>query len=114
MTRDWSRAPPAKIAYLQLAAAIVLFGLTWPVIKIGLSASTPVWLAAARATLSALAAFILLGCLGRLRWPSRADWPIVLSVGAFQLSFFFALSNLGVQSVPLCTSIRPGSSVSFR
>jgi drug/metabolite transporter (DMT)-like permease len=38
--------------------------------------------------------------LGRLRWPGRADWPIVLSIGAFQLSFFFALSNLGMRSVP--------------
>ena len=86
--------------YLQLGASVVLFGLSWPAIKIGLSASTPVWLAAARATLSALAAFVMLAALGRLAWPGRADWPIVLSVGAFQLTFFFALSNLGVQSVP--------------
>ena len=101
MTRDWSRAPPAwNAAWLQLAATVVLFGLSWPIIKIGLTASTPVWLAAGRATCSALSSFALLAALRRLRWPSRADWPIVLSVGAFQLSFFFALSNLGVQSVP--------------
>jgi drug/metabolite transporter (DMT)-like permease len=91
---------PLKIAYLQLAATVVLFGLAWPVIKIGLSASTPVWLAAARASLSALSAFVLLASLKRLQWPSRADWPIVLSVGAFQLTLFFAFANLGVQSVP--------------
>ncbi|HKH67629.1 MAG TPA: DMT family transporter, partial [Reyranella sp.] len=91
---------PNRIAYLQLGLAVVLFGLTWPVIKIGLSAATPVWLAAGRASLSAISAFVLLAALRRLHWPARADWPIVLSVGAFQLSFFFALSNLGVQSVP--------------
>jgi drug/metabolite transporter (DMT)-like permease len=89
-----------RVAWLQLALTVVLFGLSWPAIKIGLSASTPVWLAAGRATCSALAAFVLLIALRRLAWPGRADWPIVLSVGAFQLSFFFALSNLGVQSVP--------------
>jgi drug/metabolite transporter (DMT)-like permease len=89
-----------RTAYLQLAAVVVLFGLTWPVIKIGLSASTPIWLAAGRVSLSAISAFALLAAMRRLRWPSRADWPIVLSVGAFQLSLFFALSNLGVQSVP--------------
>ena len=89
-----------RTAYLQLGLSVVLFGLTWPVIKIGLSAATPVWLAAGRASLSAISAFVLLAALRRLRWPTRADWPIVLSVGAFQLSFFFALSNLGVQSVP--------------
>ena len=43
--------------YLQLGATVVLFGLSWPLIKIGLSASTPVWLAAGRATCSALAAY---------------------------------------------------------
>lgn len=94
-----------RIAWLQLAASVVLFGLAWPVIKIGLSASTPVWLAAARATLSAITAFVLLVALGRLTWPKRADWPIILSIGALQLAAFFALANLGVRAVP------PGRSV---
>jgi drug/metabolite transporter (DMT)-like permease len=89
-----------QAAWLQLGATVVLFGLSWPIIKIGLTASSPVWLAAGRATCSALSSFVLLAALRRLQWPRRADWPIVLSVGAFQLSFFFALSNLGVQSVP--------------
>jgi drug/metabolite transporter (DMT)-like permease len=89
-----------RIAYLQLAAAIVLFGLSFPILKIGLRASTPVWLAAGRASLSALTAFVLLAALGRLRWPQRADWPIVLTVGAFQLTLYFTFANIGLQSVP--------------
>jgi drug/metabolite transporter (DMT)-like permease len=89
-----------RIAWLQLAANVILFGLSWPIIKIGLEASTPLWFAAARATLSATTAFVLLACLGRLAWPHRADWPIVLSVGALQLSCFFAFSNLGMESLP--------------
>ena len=89
-----------RIAYLQLAAAVLLFGLAFPVLKIGLTASTPVWLAAARASLSALTAFVLLAALGRLKWPQRADWPIVLSVGAFQLTGYFTLANMGLQHVP--------------
>src|SRR5258708_24877351 len=89
-----------RTAWLQLAAAIVLFGLTWPVMKIGLLAGTPVWLAAGRATTSALTAFALMAALGRLRWPHREDWPVILSVGGLQLTSFFALANLGVQSLP--------------
>ena len=102
MTHEAGETPAVRmnVAWLQLGATVVLFGLTWPAIKIGLSASTPVWLAAARATLSALAAFVMLAALGRLAWPGRADWPIVLSVGAFQLTLFFAFATLGVQSVP--------------
>ena len=89
-----------RIAYLQLAAAVVLFGLSFPVLKIGLTASTPVWLAAGRASLSALTAFALLAALRRLRWPHRADWPIVLSIGAFQLTLYFTFANMGLQFVP--------------
>jgi drug/metabolite transporter (DMT)-like permease len=89
-----------RTAWLQLAAAIVLFGLTWPVMKIGLLAGTPLWLAAGRATMSALTAFALMAALGRLRWPHREDWPVILSVGGLQLTSFFALANLGVQALP--------------
>lgn len=90
----------ARVAWLQLAATIVLFGLTWPVLKIGLVAGTPVWLAAARATVAAVTAFVLLVALGRLGWPHREDWPVILSVGGLQLTCFFALANLGVQDLP--------------
>ena len=89
-----------RTAYIQLALNIVLFGLSWPIIKIGLEAASPLWFAAARATLSASTAFLLLACLGRLKLPPRADWPIVLSVGALQLACFFAFANLGMQSLP--------------
>ncbi|MBS0221637.1 MAG: DMT family transporter [Proteobacteria bacterium] len=89
-----------RAAWLQLVAAILLFGLAWPVMKIGLMAGTPIWLAAGRATTSAFVTFGLLALLGRLKWPAREDWPVILSVGTLQLSAFFALANLGVQSVP--------------
>lgn len=89
-----------RLAYLQLALNIGLFGLSWPIIKIGLEAASPLWFAAARATLSATTAFALLACLGRVAWPPRADWPIVLSVGALQLACFFAFTNLGLQNLP--------------
>jgi len=95
-----SDARPSRVAWLQLGLVVVLFGLAWPVIRIGLGAGTPIWLAAARATLSATTAFVLVAALKRLAWPGRADWPIILSVGALQLTCFFAFANLGVQIVP--------------
>ena len=51
-----SHARRSRVAWLQLGLVVVLFGLAWPVIRIGLSAGTPLWLAAARATLSAATA----------------------------------------------------------
>jgi drug/metabolite transporter (DMT)-like permease len=89
-----------RAAYMQLGLNIILFGLSWPMVKIGLEAASPLWFAAARATLSATMAFILLAFLGRMRWPPRADWSVVLSVGVLQLACFFAFSSLGMQSLP--------------
>ena len=89
-----SRRPGActRVAYLQLAAAIVLFGLTCPdhQDRPARPARRSGW-RPARASLSALTAFVLLAALGRLRWPHRADWPIVLSVGVFQLTLLLRL-----------------------
>jgi drug/metabolite transporter (DMT)-like permease len=88
-----------RVAYLQLAINVVLFGLSWPAMKIGLEGASPLWFATGRATLSATVAFALLAALGRLKFPPRADWSIILSVGALQLASFFAFSNLGLQSL---------------
>jgi len=91
-----------NVAWLQLGATVALFGLTWPAIKIGLSASTPV--VAGRRARHAVGARRLRDAgrgSKRLQWPARADWPI-RAVGRRlpQLTLFFAFANLGVQSVP--------------
>ena len=85
--RPGVRAPAMRVAYLQLAARgrAVRPDLAGHQDRprgqhAGLARR------AARASLSAITAFVLLAALGRLHWPQRADWPIVLSVGAFQLT----------------------------
>jgi drug/metabolite transporter (DMT)-like permease len=93
-------APPRAESFGLLGLAIILFGTAWPAMKIGLAGATPIWFAAARAILGAAVSFVLLACLGRLRRPSRADLPIVLSIGLFQMTFFFALANLGLRHLP--------------
>jgi drug/metabolite transporter (DMT)-like permease len=95
---DQPRIPRA--AWLQLAAAIVLFGLAWPAIKLGLTEATPMWFAVARIGLAGVTAVVVLALLGQLSRPTRADWPVILSVGIFQIACFFPLANLGVAVVP--------------
>jgi drug/metabolite transporter (DMT)-like permease len=87
-------------SFALLALTIILFGTAWPAMKIGLAGATPIWFAAARAILGVAASFLLLTSIGQLRLPSRADLPIVLSVGLFQMTFFFALTNMGLGYLP--------------
>jgi drug/metabolite transporter (DMT)-like permease len=82
------------------ALAILLFATAWPVMKIGLAGATPVWFAAGRAILGAVASFLLLAGIRQLRLPSRRDIPIVASVGLFQMTFFFVLTNMGLGYLP--------------
>ncbi len=89
-----------RAAWLQLGAAILLFGLAWPAIKLGLTEATPLWFAVARVALCCVTSFVVLALIGRLAWPRRADWPVILSVGFFQITCFFSLANLGVAVVP--------------
>ncbi|MCK6453745.1 MAG: DMT family transporter [Alphaproteobacteria bacterium] len=88
-----------------LALAVLAAGSAWPVMKHGLADATPVWFAAGRAALSAVAAFVLLAALGRLRRPARADLPIILSIGGLQLCAFFTLTHLGLKLLPAGRSV---------
>jgi drug/metabolite transporter (DMT)-like permease len=100
-TQTTTHVPTTRAQSLALLAfAIILFGTAWPAMKIGLEGATPIRFAAARALLGAGASFLLLAGIRQLRLPSRIDVPIIFSVGLFQMTFFFALANLGLRYLP--------------
>ncbi len=88
-----------------LAIAIAASATSWIAAKIGLTDATPVWYALGRAWLATLAGFALLVALGKFRPPTRADLPVILSVGTLQLGLFFMLINLGIARLPAGRSI---------
>lgn len=94
-SRAQRRSAPAL-----LALAVVLFASVWPAMKFGLAESSPVWFAAGRAGLSALAGFALVTALGRLRLPDGRDWPIVLSIGGLQLGAYFGVCLIALEQLP--------------
>ncbi len=92
--RDGTSAAPGLAGLAPLAGSVVLLGGAWPVTRYALLlGASPAWFAAGRALLSAVAALCVLGVLGRLRRPGRADLPALLAVGLLQLAGFFALSH---------------------
>lgn len=90
-----SRAP---LAYL--AGAVLLLGACWPATRWAVQhGAGSAWFALGRAALSAVSACAVLGVMGRLRWPGRADMPALLALGGLQLAAFFALSHAAVEHV---------------
>lgn len=92
-------------AIALLAVAIGASATAWIAAKIGLTEATPVWYALGRAWLATLAGFALLVALGKFRRPTRADLPVILSVGTLQLGLFFMLINLGIARLPAGRSL---------
>ncbi|MBX9634991.1 MAG: DMT family transporter, partial [Magnetospirillum sp.] len=89
-----------RLAIGLLIAVVVVWGANWPILKLGLAHTTPLWFAVLRMVLG-LASFVLvLAPLGRLRLPARQDWPVVWSVGVLQMAVFSALINVALLSVP--------------
>lgn len=88
----------AGLPYLGLS--VLLFGGVWPLTKAALAHATPLWFALNRAGMAAVVSALLLALVGRLRWPGRADWPSILSIGLLQLGGFFALTHLALDFVP--------------
>ena len=91
-------APVATIttAYILIATLLLVRGINWPIIKIGLDYITPMWFAASRMALGALTLFIILAFRRDLRFPPRADWPIVLSLGILTMALYLTLAHIGV------------------
>jgi drug/metabolite transporter (DMT)-like permease len=101
MTRP-SSAPAFshRTAFILLAFVILIWGVNWPVMKIGLDHLPPFTFAAARIVLGALTLFAALAVTTGVRLPHRDDLPVVFSVGLGQIAAFLGFVNLGLQHVP--------------
>lgn len=80
-----------------LGLMVLLMGLTWPAMKLCLGSVPPFWLAVLRFSSASAVLFGLLALNGRLRWPPRADWPVLASVGLLQMMAFTALGLVALR-----------------
>lgn len=84
---------------IWLAGMVLLWGLSWPATRLALYAIPPLWLAAIRFGSAALCLFALAALRGLLRFPPRADWPIVASMGGLQMMVFTGLGMIAMTHV---------------
>ena len=87
-------------ARLLLTALVLIWAVSWPVIKLGVAAVPPLWYGCARYAIAA-------GCLApvvvlrrRLVWPSRSDWRLVVVSGVLQMAAYSALTGLALTRLP--------------
>ncbi|MFZ5491711.1 MAG: DMT family transporter [Pseudomonadota bacterium] len=96
---DSSAAVSPRTAAGLFVLMIALWGVNWPVMKVGLGYFPPFHFALMRLTLGAITMFAVAALAGQLRFPARQDWPVVLSIGLIQMCAFMVLGFIGLMYV---------------
>ncbi|SEP15887.1 DMT family transporter [Aquisalimonas asiatica] len=89
-----------RAALVLLGLVIVLWGLNWPVMKVGLEYIPPLLFTSIRMVLGCLCMVFAAAVMGQLRRPYRDEWTLVLSVGLIQMALFLGLVTIALQYVP--------------
>ncbi|KAF1048623.1 MAG: putative cystine transporter YijE [Herbaspirillum frisingense] len=83
--------PLSGLFLVCVVVAICIWGGNWPVMKFGSQYIPPLWFAASRFLSAAILSFLIAFAIGKLRLPTRREWPIVAGVGVLQMGLFTAL-----------------------
>lgn len=90
--------PQFKI-YILLVALILVWGLSWPVNKLGLAYMPPLWFAASRILIGMVSMLLIVTALGKLVWLQKQDLKLILVIGLLQIALFMVLLNIGLYYV---------------
>lgn len=85
---------------MLLGLLVVIWAVSWPVIKIGVAAVSPIWYACLRYLIATSCLFALVAVRGELVVPSRSDWRLVAVSGVFQMGAYSALTGLALTILP--------------
>jgi O-acetylserine/cysteine efflux transporter len=83
-----------------LVLLIIVWGASWPAIKVGVSAMPPVWFASLRYVIATVCGFAVVAMRRELRWPSRADWRLVAVSGVLQMATYSTLTAVALTRLP--------------
>jgi drug/metabolite transporter (DMT)-like permease len=94
-------APEPRLRdWLLLLSLILIWAISWPVIKVGVSQIPPIWYGCLRYVIAALILFGLVAMRGELVLPPRSDLPLVIVSGALQMAAYSALTGLALTILP--------------
>ena len=98
-TAAGNAAGPSWAGPAALVASIMLLGTSWPMMKIALHSTGPVWMAAGRLLIAGVLYVVLLAAQGRLIRPPRAEWRTIVLLGVCQGALMTGLVTIGVATV---------------
>ena len=95
-----TNGPPGRRHRLLLGLLVVIWAVSWPVIKLGVSAVPPLWFACLRYAIATVCLFALVAARGELAFPTTSDMRLVAVSGVLQMAAFSALTGLALTILP--------------
>jgi drug/metabolite transporter (DMT)-like permease len=86
--------------WLLLISLVLIWAVSWPVIKIGVGQIPPIWYGCLRDGIAALILFGLVAARGEFALPPRSDLSLVVVSGALQMAAYSALTGLALTILP--------------
>jgi drug/metabolite transporter (DMT)-like permease len=93
-------ARPRSRDWLLLLSLVLIWAISWPVIKIGVGQISPIWYGCLRYAIAAFILFGLVGMRGELALPPRSDLSLVVVSGTLQMATYSALTGLALTILP--------------
>lgn len=84
---------------IGLIVLVIIWGVNWPIMKVGIAGIGAAEFAFLRALLGAVTMFVVTAALGVLRWPPTEDRLLILHLGLMQTGAFLLLISMGVETV---------------
>jgi drug/metabolite transporter (DMT)-like permease len=83
-----------------LVLLVLIWAVSWPVIKVGVATIPPVWFACLRYAIAAGCLFLLAAARGLLVVPTGSDWSLVAVSGGLQMATYSAVTGLALTVLP--------------
>jgi drug/metabolite transporter (DMT)-like permease len=83
-----------------LALLVLIWGASWPVIKIGVTTVPPIWFACLRYVVGTACLVVIVALRGELKLPSPSDWKLIAISGVLQMATYSALTGLALTRLP--------------
>ncbi len=91
---------PERRSRWLLAVLVLVWGASWPVIKIGVTTVPPIWFACLRYVVGTACLIVIVGLRRELTLPSRSDWKLIAVSGVLQMALYSALTALALTRLP--------------
>ena len=85
---------------ILIAALILIWAISWPVIKVGVATVSPIWYACFRYAIATFCLFAFLVVRHEAAPPPRSDWLLVVVSGALQMAAYSALTAIALTILP--------------